>query len=182
MGWHDHPFLTYTLCQYDVLFCNDILRRAKYRKQGKYEGFDSCDPPSNLTQIWFKSSIIQPVWPWNLTEEKNTAPLLYYAKLCASFETHWWIQNGITVPKRTIQVKIYIWLSRVTFKLDRWPWKSIHLFHAALSFLHHFIAISNFKLDLQSGNSQFRSKSTICLAVWPWYLSDDIEKQYGTSP
>ena len=36
------------------------------RKQGKSEGFDSCDRPSNLPQIWSKSSIFQPVWPWNL--------------------------------------------------------------------------------------------------------------------
>ena len=35
-------------------------------KQGKSEGFDSCDRPNNLTQIGFKSSIFQPVWPWNL--------------------------------------------------------------------------------------------------------------------
>ena len=35
-------------------------------KQGKSEGFDSCDRPSNLTQIGFKLSIFQPVWPWNL--------------------------------------------------------------------------------------------------------------------
>ena len=30
-------------------------------EQGKSEGFDSCDQPSNLTQIGFKSSIFQPV-------------------------------------------------------------------------------------------------------------------------
>ena len=30
-------------------------------KQGKSEGFDSCDRPSNLTQIGFKSSISQPL-------------------------------------------------------------------------------------------------------------------------
>ena len=35
-------------------------------KQGKSEGFDSCDRPSNLAQIWSKSSIFQPVWPYNL--------------------------------------------------------------------------------------------------------------------
>ena len=35
-------------------------------QQGKSEGFDSCDRPSNLAQIWSNSSIFQPVWPWNL--------------------------------------------------------------------------------------------------------------------
>ena len=47
-------------------------------------------------------------------------------------------------------------LSRVTLKFDGWPWKTIqHLFHATLSFVHHFKAISEFKLELQSGNAQF---------------------------
>ena len=30
-------------------------------EQGKSEGFDSCDRPSNLTETGFKSSIFQPV-------------------------------------------------------------------------------------------------------------------------
>ena len=40
-----------------------------YKKQGKSEGFDSCDRPSNLIQIGFKSSIFQPVWPRNLMDD-----------------------------------------------------------------------------------------------------------------
>ena len=38
-------------------------------EQGKSEGFHSCDRPSNLIQIWFKSSTFQPVWPWNLMDD-----------------------------------------------------------------------------------------------------------------
>ena len=38
-------------------------------EQGKSEGFDSCDRPSNLTQIGLKSKIFQPVWPWNLMDD-----------------------------------------------------------------------------------------------------------------
>ena len=38
-------------------------------EQGKSEGFDSCDRPSNLTQIGFESSIFQPVWPLNLMDD-----------------------------------------------------------------------------------------------------------------
>ena len=56
-----------------------------------------------------------------------------------------------------------------------------HLFYATSSFVHHFVAIGEFKLELQSGNAQFGSKSTIFLAVWPWNLTDDLEKQLGTS-
>ena len=38
-------------------------------KQGKSEGFDSSDRPSSLAQIWSKSLIFQPVWPWNLMDD-----------------------------------------------------------------------------------------------------------------
>ena len=52
-----------------------------------------------------------------------------------------------------------------------------HLFYATLSFVQHFIAIGEFKLELQSGNAQSRSKSTIFWAVWPWNLTYDLPKQ-----
>ena len=72
-------------------------------KQGKSEGFDSCDRPSNLTQIGFK---------------------------------------------------IVDFSAPVTLKFDGWPKKTKgHLFYATLSFLHHFIAIGEYKLELQSGNA-----------------------------
>ena len=51
------------------------------------------------------------------------------------------------------------------------------LFYATSSFVHNFVAIGEFKLELQSGNAQFGSKSTIFLAVWPWNLTDDLQKQ-----
>ena len=44
------------------------------------------------------------------------------------------------------------------------------------------LAIAEFKLELQSGNPQSGSNSTIFSAVWPWNLTDDLEKQKGTSP
>ena len=134
-------------------------------KQGKSGGFDSCDRPSNLIQIGFKSSIFQPMWPWNLMDDpqkNNRAPLLCYFKLFAAFRSHWWIQTGVRVWKRLIWVKIDDFQSRVTLQFDVWPWKTIgHLFYATSSFMHHFVAIGEFKLELQSGNAQFGSKSTI---------------------
>ena len=173
---------------------------------------------------------------WWMTSKKNWAPLLYYIKRCASFQSFAWIQTevtvwkrsirvkngnrlsyvtlkfdgwpwktighlfytissfvhhfkamgelkktGATVRKHSIQVKISNFLSRVTLKFDRWPWKTIgHLFYLASSFVHHFIAISEFKLELQSENAQFRSKWTNFGAVWPWNFMDDLEKR-GTS-
>ena len=68
------------------------------------------------------------------------------------------------------------------FGSNSWPWKTIgHLFNATSSFVHHFLAIGEFKLALQSGNAQSGSNLTIFTAVWPWNLTDDLEKQKGTS-
>ena len=172
------------------------------------------------------------LWIWRMTLKNNRAPLLFHFKLCASFSSHWWIQTWVTVRKRPIWVKFDDFQSRVTSKFDAWPWKTIgHLFYATSSFVHHFVAIGVFKHELQSGNAQFGSNSTIFFsrvtlkfdgrpwktighlfnttssfvhhfvaigeiklesqsgnaqcgsnstifrAVWPWYLTDDLEKE-----
>ena len=115
---------------------------------------------------------------WWMTLKNNRALLLYYVKLCASFQIHWWIQTGFTVQKRSIRVEIGDMLSRVTLKFDGWPWKTIrHLFYATSSFVQHFVAIGEFKLELQSGNAQSGSNSTIFRAVRPWNLMDDLAKR-----
>ena len=192
----------------------------------------SCCPQApNLGQI---RRFLEP-WDleiWRITLKNNRAPLLCYFKLYASFCSHRWIQAGVTVRKRPIWVKIddffirvtlqfdiwpsktighlfyatssfvhhfvaigdlklelqsgnaqfgsnsTIFFSRVTLKFDGWPWKTIgHLFYATSSFVHHFVAICVFKLELQSGNAQSGSNSTIFRAVWPWNLTDDLQKQ-----
>ena len=111
-----------------------------------------------------------------MTLKNNRAPLLCCFKLCTSFQSHRWIQTGVTVRKRSIRVHIGDILSRVTLKFDGWPWKTIgHPSYAASSFAHHFIAIGEFKLELQSGNAQFGSKLTTFFSRvtlkfdgWPW--------------
>ena len=115
---------------------------------------------------------------WRMTLQNIRAPLLSYFKLCAAFRTHWWIRIGATVRKRPIWVKFDDFESRVTLKFDGWPSKIIgHLFYATSSFVQHFIDIDEFKLALQSRNAQSGSNSRICSAVWPWNLTDDLEKQ-----
>ena len=92
--------------------------------------------------------------------KNDGAPFLSYLTLCASFHGDQWILNGVTIRKRPIWIKIDF-ISHVTLKFDRWPWKTIgHLFYATSSFVHHFVAIGEFKLELQSGNAQFGLKST----------------------
>ena len=128
-----------------------------------------------------KLTIFCPVWTWNLMDDlgNNRAPLLYYTKHCASFQIHWCSQTWVTVLKCSIRVKdCGVFLSSVTLKFDGWPWKTTgHLFYTTLSFVHHFKAIGEFKLEQQSGNAQFGSKSEISCPVWPWNLTDDLEKQ-----
>ena len=115
---------------------------------------------------------------WQMTLENNRAHLLYYIKLCASFQSHQWIQTRVTVRKRPILVKIDDFFSYVNLKFERWPWKTIgHLFYTTSSFVHHFKPIGEYELELQSRNAKFWSKSTILLALWPWNLADDLEKQ-----
>ena len=115
---------------------------------------------------------------WRMTLKNNRAPLLCYFKLYASFRSHRWIQAGVTVRKHPIWVKIDDFFSRVTLKFDVWPWKTIELlFYSTSSFVHHFVTIGALKLELQSGNAQFGSNSTIFRAAWPWNLTDDLEKQ-----
>ena len=81
----------------------NLAKAYRSIKQGKSEGFESCDRP--------------------------------------------------IVRKHTIWVKIHDVLSRVTLKFDGWPWKTIgHLSLAVSSFVQYFIAIDEFKLELQSGN------------------------------
>ena len=76
-----------------------------------------------------------------------------------------------------MRVEIGDMLSRVTLKFDGWSWKTIgHLFYATSSFVQHFVAIGEFKLELQSGNARSGSNSTIFRAVRPWNLTDDLEK------
>ena len=147
--------------------------RNSYRlitgKQDKSEGFDSCDRPCNLkldsNRQFFRPCDLE---IWRMTLQNNRAHLLCYFKLCASFRTHWWIQTWVTVRKRSIRVKIDDFDRRVTLKFDGWPWKTIgHLFYATSSFVHHFVAIGESKLELQSGYAEFGSNSTIFRAVWP---------------
>ena len=97
-------------------------------------------------------------WPRKMIRQG----LLYNIKLCVSFHTRQWIQTGVTVRKRPNWVKLYDFFSCVTLQFDVSPWKTIgHLFYATSSFVHHFVAIGELKLELRSRNAQFGCNSTI---------------------
>ena len=93
------------------------------------------------------STIFRAVWPWNLMYDLEQGK-------SEGFESC----DRPIVRKCPIWVKIGDVLYRVTLKFDGWPWKRIgHLSFAVSSFVQHFIAIGEFKLELQSGNAQFGS-------------------------
>ena len=149
-------------------------------KQGKSEGFESCDWPIVRKQpIWVKiCDVLYRVtlkfdgWPWKTIGHLSFAVSSFVQHFIAICEFK------VTVRKRPIRVKIDDFFSRVTLQFDIWPWKTIgHLFYATSSFVHHFVTIGVLKLELQSGNAQFGSNLTIFRAVWPRNLTDDLEKQ-----
>ena len=122
---------------------------------------------SRNAQSGSNATLFRAVWPWNLTYDLEKGK-------SEGFESC----DRPIVRKRPIWVKIGDVLSCVTLKFDGWPWKTIgHLSLAVSSFVQHFIAIGEFKLELQSGNAQFGSNSTIFRAVWPWNFTYDLEKQ-----
>ena len=115
---------------------------------------------------------------WWMTSKNNRAPLIYYIRLCASFQILRWIKTEVTVRKCSIRVNIGHFLSCVTLKFHGWPWKTIgHLFYTTSSFVHHLKAMSKFKMMLQSKNAKFGSKSSIFCPVWPSNLMDELGKQ-----
>ena len=123
-------------------------------KQGKSEGFDSCDRPSNLKldsnhQFSARVTVKFDGWP------RKTIGHFFYT---ASSFVHHFKSIGefkLDLQSRNAQfgVKIGDMLSRVPLKFDGWPWKTIgHLFYATSNFVQYFVAIGVFKLELQSGN------------------------------
>ena len=110
-----------------------------------------------------------------MTLKNSSAPLLCCFKLCASFRSHWWIQASYSPETPNLGQNGWVFLSRMTLKFDRWPWKTIgHLFYANSSFVHHFKTISKLKLQVTVRNSG-QNQRFFC-PVWPWNLTDDLKQ------
>ena len=125
----------------------------------------------------FSASVILKFDGW---PRKTIGHLLYYVKHCASFQSHRWIQTGVTVWKSSIRVLCDLEIWRMTLKTIG------HLFYTMSSFVHHFKAICWFKLELQSGNAHFGSKSAIffvpCdIEIWQMSLKNNRHLFYATS-
>ena len=112
----------------------------------------SLEMPTSGQNWWFFAPCELDTWRMTLKNKKAYFPC--YFKPCASFRSHRSIQTGVTVRKRQTVFKIDYFLSSVTLKLNGWPQITIrHLFDVTPSFVHNYIAIGQFKLELQSKNS-----------------------------
>ena len=115
------------------------------------------------------------VWPWPFAWT-----LLWSLVITPeNFMMIWWwehSQKGVTDRQTDRRTD-----GRMENTICRAAWSQLktigHLFYATSSFMHHFIAIGEIKLELQSGKAQSGSNSTLFRAVWPWNLMDDLQRQ-----
>ena len=139
-------------------------------------------------QIWVtvrKRSIrvkIGDFWPrdleiWRMTLINNRGTLPYHTKHFASFQSHRWIQTGVTVRKRPIEVEIGDFLSL-------WPSNLIDdLENNRAPLLCYFKLFASFHSYFRIQTGVTARKHPLCknrrfvLSEWPWNLTDDHEKQ-----
>ena len=116
---------------------------------------------------------------WWMTLENNRAPLLYYTKLCASFQIHRWIETEVTVRKHSIRVKIgdFFW--------PVWPWNLMDnlgkqkgtssILHQALCIISNPSVNSNWRYSPETLNlGQNRQFFALCnLEIWQMTLKNN---------
>ena len=114
---------------------------------------------------------------WEMTLKNNKAPLLCYIKLCASFQSHRWIQTGVTVQKQSIWVKIAdffvscdLELWRMTLKNNRAPLLCYFKLYASFD-SHQRIQT---RVTVWKGPIHVKIDDFIC-PVWSWNLTNDFE-------
>ena len=129
-------------------------------------------PPGN-TQIRVKLSVLVTLkfdrWHWTTIGHifYATPSVVHYDKAIGELKLELQSRNA------HLGSKLAIVLSHVTVKFDVLHWKTItHLFYATSSFLHHFVAICEFKVELRSGNYQTGAFFYLCdLDLWPWLFA-----------
>ena len=119
-----------------------------------------------------------------MTLKNNRAPLLCYFKLYASFHSHQWIKTKVAIRKRSIRVKISDFF--VPCDLEIWRMTLIKKNRALL--LCYFKLCASFRSHWWIQTRVTIRKRPVwvkiedILSVWPWKLTYDLEKQWGTSP
>ena len=106
-----------------------------------------------------------------MTWKNNRAPLLTYLSFVHHFVAIGKFRLELLSGNSQFGSKSVIFLFRVTWKFDNRPLKTIgQIFYATSSFVHNFIAICEFKLELQSRNSLIGF-----WPLWTWPLTSDLK-------
>ena len=119
------------------------------------------------------------LWPWPFAWTSLLSLVITPEKIMM---IRWWehSEKGVT-DRQTDRQTDGQTDGRTENTIHRAAWSQLktigHLFYATSSFVQHFVAIGEFKLELESGNAQSGSNSTLFRAVWPWNLTDDLQKQ-----
>ena len=106
-----------------------------------------------------------------MTLKYNRAPLPCWCKLCASFYIHWWIQNGVTVRKPSIRVKISHFF--VPCDLEIW-WMTLKDNRAPLLCCFKLCASCHSHWWIQTGVTVRKRLNGVMTSVtftfdhWPW--------------
>ena len=136
----------------------------------------SCHPETLNSK---PNHLFSALWLWNLNDdlEKIIAHLFYatssfvhhFVKLWGSFYSHLCIQTRVTIQEAQFLVQ--------SCRFFVWPWNLTDelkiiigdFYYALASFVHHFVGICEFKLELQSGNAQIWAKFVLSwpLTSWP---------------
>ena len=111
---------------------------------------------------------------WPMTLKNNSAPLLCYVKLCATSQSHRWIQTGVTVWKHPIRVKIGNFF--VPYDLEIW-WMTLTNKRAPLlcriklcaSFLCHMWIQTG--VMVQKWLNYVSTCVTLTFDLWPWHFA-----------
>ena len=160
---------------------SSILLQTLYiiSKASVYSNWSCSLEMLNLGQNW-QFFVLCDLEIWWITLENKRVTFLYHIKLYVSFQTHRWIQIGVTVRKHPIWVKICEFFVPCDFEFDGWAKKTTgHLFYTMLRFAHQNhgwiqtgVTVQKQLIWVKIGNF---------LSPWPWNLMDDLKNQWGIS-
>ena len=133
----------------DVMYCQAICRSGDDINRLKHKTLSNMSDINHIKPSLSANSPGQdsPTRQWNLP-------------------CRWRVPDNVPIWVPTGKIQTYLNAYTSAKKLlwkqfDRWPWNTIgHLFYATLTFVHHFVAIGEFKLIL--------TPVTLTFDFWPW--------------
>ena len=104
-------------------------------------------------------------WPW-----KTTRNVFYAPQNCPFCSSLFGLKLGLSKNSQKLWSN-ELFFTGVSFELDKWPWRTIgYLLYTPRSFVHHFIATCELKLELSSRNAEIVAKLAVFgsrgLEIW----------------